>query len=205
MLAGACLLAARLTADATRVPLFENLGTHHHPITTTSPRAQQYFDQGVRLVYAFNHDEAIRAFHEAARLDPHCAMAHWGEALALGPNYNLALDPERERAARAAIRHAGRLAGGASAREQAYIRALTVRYGAAPGGDRRALDEAYAEAMWKVSWRYPDDLDAAVLYAEALMGDRRRSALADGVGVGRRAPRDLALLTPAQVRARLCR
>ena len=166
------LLAASLVARAAGagpVPLFEGLGTHHHPITTTAPLAQRYFDQGMRLVFAFNHDEAIRAFREAARRDPGCAMAHWGVAWALGPNYNLALDPERERAARAAIARAQELAPHASPREQDYIRALAVRYGPAPGGERRALDEAYADAMWGVSRRDPDDLDAAVLYAEALM------------------------------------
>jgi tetratricopeptide (TPR) repeat protein len=131
--------------------------------------AQRYFDQGVRLVFAFNHDEAIRAFREAVRRDPGCAMAHWGVAWALGPNYNLALDPERERAARAAIGRAQALAPHASRREQAYIRALAVRYAPARGRERRALDEDYADAMWTVSRRDPDDLDAAVLYAEALM------------------------------------
>jgi hypothetical protein len=73
-------------------PLFKDLGTLRHPITTTSPQAQQYFDQGLRLIYAFNHDEATRSFRQAARLDPSCAMAYWGIAHAVGPNYNLALD-----------------------------------------------------------------------------------------------------------------
>src|SRR5215471_11006129 len=90
---------------ATPPPLFTNLGNYHHKITTKSGKAQKYFDQGLRLIYAFNHDEAGRAFHEAARLDPNCAMAYWGVALTLGPNYNLAVDPERDHAAYEAIQH----------------------------------------------------------------------------------------------------
>src|SRR5919199_1765936 len=84
-------------ATAATPPLFDGVGTLHHPVTTSSPQAQRYFDQGLRLVYAFNHDEANRAFKEAARLDPSCAMAYWGVALTLGPNYNLPTDTERDR------------------------------------------------------------------------------------------------------------
>src|SRR5258705_12915632 len=112
---------SRKTAD--KVPLFDNLGTHHHAITTKSPSAQRYFDQGLRLVYAFNHDEAIRAFKEAARLDPRCTMAWWGVAYALGPNYNMPLDAEHERAAREALARAQALAPRAPAAEQAYVAA----------------------------------------------------------------------------------
>ena len=155
------------TADG--VPLFDNLGTYHHAITTRVPDAQRYFDQGLRLVYAFNHDEAIRAFREAARLDPTCAMAWWGVALASGPNYNLPLDPEREAAALDAVARGMALAEHASARERQYLDAVAIRYGKAPGGDRKALDRAYADAMKKVMQSDPSDLDAAVIYAEALM------------------------------------
>jgi tetratricopeptide (TPR) repeat protein len=151
------------------VPLFDNLGTHHHAITTQVPDAQRYFDQGLRLVYAFNHEEAIRAFREAARLDPTCAMAWWGVALASGPNYNLPLDPEREAAALDAVARGNALAAQASPRERQYLDAVAIRYGKAPGGDRKALDRAYAEAMKKVMQDDPSDLDAAVIYAEALM------------------------------------
>jgi len=151
------------------VPLFDNLGSYHHPITTSSPLAQRYFDQGLRLVYAFNHDEAIRAFREAARLDPDCAMAQWGVALALGPNYNLALDAEHNQAAYEAAQRAQALAPKASEAERAYIEAVGKRYSVEPGADRKALDRAYADAMRQVAHRYPDDPDAATLFAEALM------------------------------------
>jgi len=151
------------------VPLFDDLGTHHHAITTRVPAAQRYFDQGLRLVYAFNHEEAIRAFREAARLDPTCAMAWWGVALASGPNYNLPLDPEREAAALDAVARGMALAEHASPRERQYLDAVAIRYGKGPGGDRKALDRAYAEAMKKVMQSDPNDLDAAVIYAEALM------------------------------------
>lgn len=153
------------SADGTP-PLFDDLGTHSHPITTTDPDAQKYFDQGLRLVYAFNHDEAIRAFREAARRDPDAAMPQWGIALALGPNYNLPIDAEREKAAREAMARAQALAPKASAKEQAYITALATRYAK---GDRAALDRAYADAMRAVAKQYPDDLDAATIFAESLM------------------------------------
>ncbi len=164
-------LVAPMQAEETPavVPLFDNLGTHHHPVTTRSPQAQQYFDQGLRFVYGFNHDEAIRAFKEAARLDPKCAMAYWGIAFALGPNYNLPLDDERNKAAFAALEQAVALAPHASKREQAYISALAKRYSLAPDADRKALDRAFADAMGELARRYPDDLDAATLYAESLM------------------------------------
>src|SRR5690242_14671721 len=150
----------------TPVPLYGDLGTHHHPVATSSERAQRYFDQGLRLVYAFNHDEAIRAFEEAARLDPRCTMAWWGVAYALGPNYNMPLDAEHERRAREALARAQALAPRAPEAEQAYVAALAVRYGE---GDRAALDRAFADAMREVAARHPDDLDAATLYAESLM------------------------------------
>jgi tetratricopeptide (TPR) repeat protein len=156
-------------AGSARAPLFDNLGTHHHEIKTASPQAQRYFDQGLRLVYGFNHDEAERAFREAARLDPQCAMAWWGVALTLGPNINLPIDPERNRAAYEAIQKALALQPQASEREAAYIQALAKRYSLAPDASRDDLDRAYARAMGDVSRRYPDDLDAATLYAESLM------------------------------------
>jgi tetratricopeptide (TPR) repeat protein len=150
-------------------PLLENLGTLHHPITTQSPRAQQFFDQGLRMVYAFNHAEAVRAFREAARLDPECAMAYWGHALALGPNINMPMEPETEPEAHALAQKAQALKGKGTNKERAYIEALTVRYSGDGKGDRQALDAAYAQAMAKVAERHPEDVDAATLYAEALM------------------------------------
>ena len=150
-------------------PLFDNLGNLHHPISTSSPEAQQYFDQGLRLVFAFNHEEAINSFEEAARLDPKAAMAHWGIALALGPNINLPMDRESEKRAYETIRRAQTLAAGVSPKEQAYIEALAVRYATAPDAKREVLDAAYAEAMKKVWADHPKDADAGTLYAEAMM------------------------------------
>lgn len=155
--------------DAERVPLFEDIGALHHPVTTASQLAQRYFDQGLRLVYAFNHDEARRAFQEAARTDPGLAMARWGIALTLGPNINQPADAARERAAFEAVEEARALAVSASERERAYIDALAERHAATPGRDRAALDRAYASAMRELARRFPDDLDAGVLFAEALM------------------------------------
>jgi len=151
------------------VPLYTDLGSYAHPITTRSPLAQQYFDQGLRLVYGFNHDEARRSFEQAARLDPGAAMAWWGVAYTLGPNYNLPADPERDRQAWEAVQRARGVAAGASAAERDYVDAIATRYAEHAPADRRALDEAYANAMRELARRHPDDLDAATLYAESLM------------------------------------
>lgn len=152
-----------------KVPLYDNLGRHHYRISTAVPLAQRYFDQGLRLYYAFNHEESIRAFEEAARLDPGCAMCQWGIALALGPNINAPMDANAGRRAYAAIQRARALEAKASPRERALIRALAARYAAEPPEDRSALDRAYAEALGKVVREHGDDLDARTLYAEALM------------------------------------
>jgi tetratricopeptide (TPR) repeat protein len=176
-----CTIAAPALADhhhahaptaTTPPPLFDDLGALHHPITAASPSAQQYFDQGLRLVYAFNHDEATRAFKEAARLDPNCAMAYWGIALTLGPNYNLPADAEHDRAAYEAIQKALALAPKVSDAERAYIEAIAKRHSSDPNADRKALDTAYADAMREVAKRYPEDLDAATLFAESMMNLR---------------------------------
>lgn len=159
---------AAAAVPASPPPLFTDLGSYHHP-TTCTPQAQPYFDQGLRLVYGFNHDEAVRAFNEAARRDPNCAMAYWGVALALGPNINLPLDAERAKSAHDALQRAVVLAPKASPAEQAYIAALSARYADDPTADRRGLDRAYADAMRQVAKQYPDDPDAATLFAEALM------------------------------------
>ncbi len=150
-------------------PLLEGLSDHHMEITTASPVAQRYFDQGLRLVYAFNHDEAIRAFEAAQKLDPACAMCYWGVALALGPNINALMEPSAVPRAVEALAKAVERAPKASAREQAYIIALSARYSDKPDADRAALDRGYADSMRQVARRYPDDLDAATLFAEALM------------------------------------
>ena len=156
-------------AAAGSVPLYDNLGGHHHAITTQVPKAQQYFDQGLRLVYAFNHAEAVRAFEEATRLDPGCAMCYWGVALAYGPHINGRMDAADGEKAYAMLQKAIALAPQASASERAYIQALAKRYAKPPPAKRERLDAAYAKAMAEVAKRFPEDLDAATLYAEALM------------------------------------
>lgn len=154
--------------QVSQVPIFDNLGNLHHPITTSSTAAQQYFDQGLRLLYAFNHEEAIRAFQEAARLDPSAAMAYWGVALASGPNINAAMDKAAERRAWDALQKARIHRAHASLAEQAYIDAIGKRYD--PNVHARpALDKAYADAMRVVWQQFPNDPDAGVLFAEALM------------------------------------
>ena len=151
------------------VRIIPGLGNVHHPVSTKNPQAQQFFDQGLNLVYGFNHDEARRSFQRAAELDPKLAMAHWGVALTLGPNYNLPVDSERERSGYDAVQRAVALKESASEPERAYIDALVVRYSNDPSADLHALDHAYADAMRKLAARYPDDLDAATLFAESMM------------------------------------
>lgn len=150
-------------------PLFENLGALHHPISTASDQAQQYFDQGLRLVFGFNHEEAIRAFAEASSLDPAAPMPYWGIALALGPNINAPMGKDEERRALEAIRQARSRLDGADEQERAYIEALTKRYLSGKGAKREMLDRAYADAMRQVWHRYPDDPDAGAIFAEAMM------------------------------------
>jgi len=149
--------------------LLPGLGRLHHPIATRSPEAQQFFDQGLTLVYGFNHDEAIKAFRRAAELDPASPMPHWGIALALGPNINLDVDPAREKAAYEAAARARALSVRAPANERAYVDALVKRYTADPNADLKVLAVTYKDAMRDLTSRYPDDLDAATLYAESLM------------------------------------
>src|SRR2546430_261147 len=154
------------------VPLYTDLGDHHVPITTPVSLAQRYFDQGMRLLYGFNHGEAIRSFNHAAQLDSNCAMCYWGVAYAYGPHVNAGMDSAAGLAAYQALQQALARERAASPRERAYIDALAKRYAPIPPADRVALDAAYAAAMGEVAKRYPDDLDAATLYAEALMDQR---------------------------------
>src|SRR5437870_10361608 len=156
-------------SSTSRPRLISGLGEVHHPVSTKSREAQQFFDQGLKLVYGFNHDEARRSFQCAADLDPNLAMAWWGVALTLGPNYNLPVDLEREKAGYDGVQRAVSLQENASDPERAYINALTVRYSNDPHVDLHALDRAYKEAMGKLAARYPDDLDAVTLYAESAM------------------------------------
>src|SRR6266404_10002578 len=116
------------TNPASSPQLMPGLGEVHHPISTKNSQAQQFFDQGLKFVYGFNHDEARRSFMRAAELDPKLAMAHWGVALTFGPNYNLPVNPEREKAGYDAVQRAIALKENASEAERAYIEALTVRY-----------------------------------------------------------------------------
>ena len=164
-----CAAPEKSKARAVSEPLFDNLGSLHHPITTKEPLAQQYFDQGMRLVFAFNHEEAILSFEQAARLDPDAAMAYWGIALALGPNINAPMQREQKPRAYEAIQKARAHASHVTPRERDYIDALTVRYSLSSDADRSALDRVYAEAMRALSRKHPEDPDAAVLFAESLM------------------------------------
>jgi tetratricopeptide (TPR) repeat protein len=151
------------------VPLYTNLGSHHKRISTRVKATQQYFDQGLRLVYGFNHAEAIRSFTRAAELDPTCAMCYWGIALAYGPHVNAPMDSASGIAAYAAAKKALALKSHATAPERAYIEAVAQRYVAVPPTDRAQLDTSYSRAMEQVAKTYAKDLDAATLYAESLM------------------------------------
>jgi tetratricopeptide (TPR) repeat protein len=150
-------------------PLYDNLGTLHHTITTAAPLAQRYFDQGLRLTYAFNHDEAIKSFKVGLKHDSTCAMCYWGIAYALGPNINLPMDTSLVRPAWEAVYNAVRHSVKVTPKERAYIDALAKRYSADPSANRASLDTAWARAIGRVARLYPDDPDAATLYAEALM------------------------------------
>lgn len=154
------------------MPLLSGLGEWHHAVTTTSAEAQRYFDQGLRLVYAFNHDEAVRSFERTVQLDSSCALCYWGVAYALGPNINLPMEARAEARALAAIREAASLTTGATPLERALIDAMLQRYGEPAGADREARDSAYAAAMRTVAQRFPDHADAQVLYADAMLNLR---------------------------------
>lgn len=155
--------------QASEVPLYDNLGDHHRAIDTDVELAQAYFDQGLRLQYAFNHAEAIRAYEEALRLDPECAMCWWGIALASGPNINAPMDAESGRRAHGAIRRALELSGDAPRVERDLVEALAQRYAADPEAERASLDAAYAAAMQELVERYPDDADILALYGASRM------------------------------------
>lgn len=155
-------------ADKPGAPVFEGLGVFHMPITANA-QAQKLFDQGINLIFGFNHAEAIRSFREGARLDPNCAMCWWGVAFALGPNINLPMQEDAIIPAWLAIQNAQALAPKTTPREQAWIAALSKRYAESKTADRAALDQAFAQAMGELAAKYPDDLDAQTLWAEAMM------------------------------------
>ena len=149
--------------------LMSGLGNAHHPVSTSNPEAQKFFDQGLRLIYDFNHDEAARSFQRATELDAKLAIAYWGLAEAVGPNYNDPASEDRFKQAHEAIQKAVDLSPNASPSEQAYIQAMAKRFPADPKADLRKAAEDYHDAMREVSKKYPDDLDAATLFAESGM------------------------------------
>jgi len=156
-------------AQTHSVTLVSGLGDLHHPVSTHNPEAQKFFDQGLRFIYAFNHDEAARSFQHATELDPQLAMAYWGVAEAVGPNYNDPADPDRFKRAHDAVQKAVDLSAGASPSEQAYIQAMAKRFPADASSDLKKAAEDYRDAMRQVASQFPDDLDAATLFAEAGM------------------------------------
>lgn len=175
---GACQGGEPPTTQAVRAPrLFAGLGKIHQPITTSSPAAQRYFDQGLALAYGFNHEAAIDSFREAARLDPRCAMCWWGIAFANGPNINAPMGPEAAKAAFEAAQQAAQLASNASPVERQWIAAIGTRYApdfdatAGPSGapNRVALDRAFAAAMREIWKQHPKDTNAAAIFAESLL------------------------------------
>lgn len=168
-----CAAAAAVAVTAAEKslpgPLLEGLDGVHHPVTTASVTAQRYFDQGLTLCFGFNHTEAIRSFRSAIALDPNCAMAYWGVAYANGPHVNRPMDEEDNASAWKNIRRALELKESVTANERALIDAMAVRYSAELPEDRASLDRAYADALRGVVTRFPDDLTAQTLFAEALM------------------------------------
>jgi tetratricopeptide (TPR) repeat protein len=159
----------RKPAAASDPPLYSNLGSLHLPVSTANTRAQAYFDQGLRLLFGFNHAEAARAFRAAQRHDPGCAMCYWGEALVLGPNINAPMFPEAVQPAAAAAAKAASLAGRATPAEQALIRAVAQRYQSPAPDSRAPLDAAYANAMAEAARAFPNHDTIQVLFAESLM------------------------------------
>ncbi|MCP5152105.1 MAG: hypothetical protein H6982_15220 [Chromatiales bacterium] len=155
------------TARPLDVPLHDDLGTLSWPVDTASPLAQRYFDQGLRLTWAFNHGEALRSYRAAQAADPACAMCWWGEAYVLGPNINAPMDGDAAQAARAAISRARALAH--TPKERAVVEALAIRYRAPDADQRGALDAAYADAMLAVHAQFPDDAEVGVLVVDAIM------------------------------------
>jgi tetratricopeptide (TPR) repeat protein len=156
-------------AQSKPATLMPGLGNAHHPVSTSNPEAQKFFDQGLRLIYDFNHDEAARSFQRASELDAKLAIAYWGIAEAVGPNYNDPASEDRFKQAHEAIQKAVDLSANASPSDQAYIQAMAKRFPADSKADLRKAAEDYHDAMREVSKKYPDDLDAATLFAESGM------------------------------------
>lgn len=164
---------ADLASETPIAPLLQGLGSLHYAVTTSNERAQTFFDQGLRLIYGFNHAEAVRSFKEAQRLDPMCAMCYWGESYALGPNINDPLPPEREAQAYVVLQKALEHKAHGTETERALIDALTARYIATPIPDqRKQLDVNFMDAMAKVAERFPNDPEVRVLYTASIMETR---------------------------------
>jgi len=163
------LLIGCSTETEKQAPLFNNLGVLEYPVTTSSELAQKYFNQGLILAYAFNHEESFRSFEEAARLDTNCAMAYWGMAYVLGPNINLPMQEDVVCTAYNSIQKAIALLDDESQKEKDLVTALSKRYSEDIMEDRTHLDQAYSDAMRKLVEKYPDDLDAATIFAESIM------------------------------------
>src|SRR5215216_3629410 len=155
--------------SAAPVALETGLGDINHPVTTNNPEAQKFFNQGLAYVYAFNHAEAVNSFKQAAQLDPQLAMAYWGISLSMGSNYNVPADGPALVEAYTNLQKAVELAPKASEHDRAYINALSKRYSKEIQADKHQLEVDYKNAMREVAKAYPDDLDAATLYAESMM------------------------------------
>ena len=156
-------------AAQSKAVLLEALGNLHHPVSTQSPEAQRFFNQGLTMIFGFNHGEAVRSYRRAAELDPGMAMAYWGIAVALGPNINAGMDPDAHKHAWEALSQARKLAATATPGERDYIDALAARYSADPKAEVEPLQRQYADRMRVLAKKYPDDLDAQTLFAESLM------------------------------------
>ena len=164
---------SKMSKEANSMSLSDGLGNIDHPVTTRNPEAQKFFNQGLAYVYAFNHEESIKSFRRAAELDPEMPMAYWGAALALGSNYNVTADANQLKEAYATLQKAIQYAPKGSQIERDYVAALAKRYSAdGTQSDRAKLGEDYRNAMKELVKKYPDDLDAAVLYAESMMNLR---------------------------------
>jgi tetratricopeptide (TPR) repeat protein len=163
------IIALAVPLRAADITLDRGLGSLHYPVSTKNAEAQRYFDQGMRYVYAFNHEQAVASFKKATALDPDLALGYWGAALALGPNINMDVDPDREKQAYDSVQAALAHASHASAKERDLINALSRRYSIEPGADLKKLSAAYSDAMRAVAAKYPADDDIATLFAESLM------------------------------------
>jgi hypothetical protein len=169
------VMCAPKTTDANwyktdnKAPVFEGLSVLTYPITTKSPEAQQFFNQGLVLSYAFNHAEAARSFYYATKLDSTCAMCYWGFAYVLGPNYNAGMETDNYERAYSAVQKALKFSTGATPKEKDLINALSKRYSSTPPEDRSPLDAAYAGAMKDLAAKYPDDPEINCLYVESIM------------------------------------